>query len=191
MKFWTIQNKKIKAVIERAGVYQPDFKYSKYPKMDERWCPLYNYVLQSYNEIHKKNYPGLIFAFAKSDNNKEISEYDNIESFRKHIFQKRISIYSILDDFDEKNDALFELEYSDDINPLFIDINDFQEIKAPIEFNSSYSTYDNIIEILLSIKYGFFIPSKLPSGIIQAHLPNIRRNNIIGEYDVNLIKFTT
>lgn len=190
MKFWTIQNKHIKDIIESEGVYQPDFKFSTYPQMDEKWASVYNYVLLSFNENNISNYPGLIFAFAKSEDNYNVNEFDNIKDFQKFLFQKRIAIDGIIKKFDQRNDAIFELEYQDYFNPIFIDIDDFQEIKDP-HFNVFYKTNDDILKIYGAIKAGKFRPSKLPSGIIQAHLPNIKRNNIIGEYDVNLIKFTT
>ena len=74
MKFWTIQTKDVIEQIQEKGIYQPDFSFSRYLKTNEKLGDLYSVTLRSFNQINKKNLPGIIFAFAKSDNYRTINE---------------------------------------------------------------------------------------------------------------------
>lgn len=75
---------------------------------------------------------------------------------------------------DKENSVLIELNYEDDFNPIFIDINDFQFLMPPIMLFYPY-TQKSIDRILGDIKQGQITVSEFPSNVIQVHLPYIEK----------------
>ena len=63
MKFWTIQSPEVLDIIEKEEVYHPQFSKSQYYK---KYSELYDFMLQSFNNINKFDCKGLIFAFCIS-----------------------------------------------------------------------------------------------------------------------------
>lgn len=66
MKFWTIQTKNVIDIIQEKGIYQPDFNCSRYLNANKKLNDLYSVILQSFNNINRKDLPGIIYAFMKS-----------------------------------------------------------------------------------------------------------------------------
>lgn len=69
------------------------------------------------------------------------------------------------------------------LNPIYIDINDFQLIMPPVIALPPY-TDDDISEILVNISKGICTQSKFPGKLLQAHLPYITSESIVGTYKV-------
>lgn len=182
MKFWTIQTKDVIEIIQEKGAYQPDFNRSRYLNSNKNLNDLYSVILQSFNQINKKDLPGIIYAFAKSDNNR-IYSIETIKEFEEFIKSKQAVIGGFWKQLDNENSVVIELNYEDDFNPIFIDINDFQFLMPPIMLFYPY-TQKSIDRILGDIKQGQITVSEFPSNVIQVHLPYIEKKNVINIYPV-------
>lgn len=135
---------------------------------------LYSIILDSFNQINKKDLPGVIFAFAKNDNNRICS----IKEFKEFIKSKHEVIEGFWKQLDKDNSMIIELNYEDNFNAIFIDMNDFQFLMPPIMFLPPY-TSESINRILKDIEKGQICVSEFPSYVIQAHLPYIEKRNVI------------
>lgn len=179
MKYWTIQTNSVFDDIQSKGYYQPDFSKSRYLNLNNELNALYNVILESFNSINHINLPGIVFAFVKSDGNR-ISSFSSYEEFKTFMTSKKAVIDSLWKHL--KTDAVIaELDYEDDFNPIFIDINDFQFLMPPIMLMPPY-TEESLDRILRDISLGQISHSEFPSYIIQAHLPYIRAKNLTNVY---------
>lgn len=195
MKFWTIQTKSVIEIIQKEGAYQPNFGSSRYLKTNKKLNDLYSVILQSFNQINKKNLPGIVYAFAKSNNN-TINSIETFDEFKKFINKNKQVIFGFWKALDKNNSIIIELDYEDNFNPIFIDINDFQSLMPENKKSQDLTqfmkqlgipnlfTEDSKEIILNNIKKGQFGISKLPSNVIQAHLPYIEKKNVINTYPV-------
>ena len=82
---------------------------------------------------------------------------------------------------DKDNSMIIELNYENNFNPIFIDMNDFQFLMPPIMLLPPY-TAESINRILEDITQGQICVSEFPSYVIQAHLPYIEKRNVINIY---------
>ena len=76
-----------------------------------------------------------------------------------------------------------ELNYTESFNPIFIDINDFQFLMPPIMLLPPY-TKESLLRIQRNIIQGQITVSEFPSNVIQAHLPYIKKENIVNAYQM-------
>lgn len=183
MKFWTIQTKDVIQRIQEQGVYQPDFGRSRYLQINEKLGDLYHVILQSFNEINRENLPGIVYAFARSDDH-SIYCINDIEEFEGFIKSKKAVLEGFWRKIDKENSLIMELDYEENFNPIFIDMNDFQFLMPPIMLMYPY-TEESIIRIQRDIRLGRITPSEFPSYVIQAHLPYIEKRNITNMYGRN------
>ena len=182
MKFWTIQTKDVLEIIQKKGIYQPDFSKSRYLDMNRELNDLYYFILQSFNSQNQKDLKGLIFAFARSDN-KAIYPIGSIEEFKSFMESKKAVIGSFWKNLDQNNSIIMELNSEERFNPIFIDINDFQFLMPPIMLLPPY-TKNSILRIQQDIVYGQTSVSEFPSNVMQAHLPYIEKENIVNVYPI-------
>ena len=180
MKFWTIQTKRVIEIIEEEGIYQPDFNCSRYLEINAKLVDLYSIILQSFNQINEMNLSGIVYAFAKLEEDR-ICSINSIEEFMKFIKSKRSVINGFWKQLDKDNSVIMELDYEGGFNPIFIDINDFQFLMPPIMMLYPY-TPDSIKRILTDIRMGQITTSELQSNVIQAHLPYIEKKNMVNVY---------
>ena len=182
MKFWTIQTKSVMKTIQEEGIYQPDFIRSRYLDENSDLKNLYYIILESFNQINKTDLPGIVYSFAKSENNR-ICSIKTIEEFEDFIKDKKAVIDSFWQHIDKENSVIIELDYENDFNPIFIDINDFQFLMPPLVPLQPYSI-ESIGRILTDIQLGQITVSEFPSDVIQAHLPYIGKQNVVRTYPV-------
>jgi len=182
MKFWTIQTKEVLEIIQRDGIYQPDFRKSRYLNENEALSDLYYFILQSFNYPNQKNLQGLIFSFARSDD-RAIYPIGTIEEFYSFIQSKKAAIGSFLKNINKNNSVIMELNYTESFNPIFIDMNDFQFLMPPIMLLPPY-TKESLLRIQQNIINGQITVSEFPSNVIQAHLPYIKKENIVNAYQM-------
>lgn len=181
MRFWTVQSLEVLEILRQDGFYQPDFYKSRYLRENMEMIPLYSYVLQCYNAVNKFDLPGLVFAFAKSDN-KNVLEFEGADDFHEYMFSHRHVVKALWKKFDPQNSVVMELEYPNNFNRLFIDINDFQFLMPPLMIVPPY-TYNSLHRITSDMQIGQISLSELPSGVIQVHLPCIQKGNICNIYN--------
>lgn len=101
--------------------------------------------------------------------------------FKEFIKNKQPVIGSFWRQIDKENSVIIELDYEDDFNPIYIDINDFQFLMPPIMLLYPY-TEESISRILRDIRMGEITLSDFPSNVIQAHLPYIEKKNVVNVY---------
>lgn len=177
MKHWTVQKKIIVNKIKKEGVYYPEFSKSDYIKAFGDNTPLYSFVLDSFNRINSTSYSGLIFSFSNSSLENSW-DFDVFDEFKEFIKCKSSIIGPLWTDLINKDCVILELNYDEKINSIPIDINDFQYLMSPFIRIPEYNALDT--ELLIdSIRNGEYNISKMPSGIIQKHLPYISKENII------------
>lgn len=182
MKFWTIQTKDVLEIIQKEGIYRPDFSKSRYLGMNRELNDLYYFILQSFNSQNQKDLKGLIFAFARSDN-KSIYPIGSIDEFKSFMESKKAVLGSFWKNLDQNNSIIMELNYEERFNPIFMDINDFQFLMPPIMLLPPY-TKNSILRIQQDIVYGQTSVSEFPSNVMQAHLPYIEKENIVNVYPI-------
>lgn len=182
MKVWTVQNKDVINKVESEGIYQPDFSKSNYLQLKPKLEGLYKMILESFNKINSINLPGVIYAFMRSDD-EQIYEIRDFEEFYSLIQNKRTVIDSLWQELMKKDSIVMELNYEDNFNSIFIDINDFQFLMPPIIFPYPYTEQD-VARICSNICNGEITQSVFPSYVIQAHLPYIKSENILNTYSM-------
>lgn len=138
--------------------------------------------MESFNKINHLNLSGIIFAFSQSDS-QSVFEIENFTSFFSFIQHKRAVIGSLWNELRSKNAVILELNYNENFNPIFLDINDFQFLMRPIVFPVLFTDQD-IERICWSIEYGKITRSVFPSNVIQAYLPYIKSENIVNTYSM-------
>lgn len=182
MRFWTIQTMDVLEILRREGVYQPDFFQSRFLAANPPMADLYDFVLRCYNQVNGTCLPGLVFAFARSDN-ESVYLFGSAQEFYQYMCDHRYAIQSFWNQLDPANSVVMELEYPQPRNPLFIDINDFQFLMPPMTVLPPY-TAQSAQRITEDLRRGEISASEFPSGVIQAHLPCIRQENVCNLYQL-------
>ena len=67
------------------------------------------------------------------------------------------------------------------VNPLLIDLNDFQFLMPPIQYFPSY-TEKSVDRICTDLEKGQIRQSEFPSYVIQAHIPYIAPGDLVNVY---------
>ena len=187
MKFWTVQKTAVVNTVNKFGGFSPDFSKSDYVAMNPDLKSLYDVILSSFNKVNNVMFSGLIFSFMESDN-KKIYSIPDIYSFYDLINEKKPVIKSLWENLCSKDTVILELDYSEEFNPIYMDVNDFQFLMPPLMIMPPYT--DNDIQYLLEdINNGIIRPSVFPSGLIQAHLPYIQSENITNLYPMFKLKY--
>ena len=182
MKFWTIQTRNVLDTIQKKGLYQPDFSISRYLELNRELDELYAMILDSFNRINNTNLPGVVFAFSQRIDS-TIYPIESIEEFKAFINDKKAALLSFWRHLDKENSVIMELDYENDFNPIYIDLNDFQFLMPPLMLLPPY-TQDSVRRILRDLYLGQITPSELPSYVIQSHLPYIEKKNLVNTYPV-------
>ena len=182
MRFWTIQSTDVIEILRQDGIYYPDFGKSRYLAKNPAMIDLYNYVLACYNRVNGTLLQGLVFAFLKSDN-EAVYEFRDADDFYQYMRGHAYAVNELWKQFDPQTSVVMELEYPDNLNPLFIDINDFQFLMPPVMPVPPY-TERSFDQITADLRNGVISASVFPSGVIQAHLPYIQRKNVCNLYSI-------
>ena len=185
MKFWTIQSPEVLDIIEKEEVYHPQFSKSQYYK---KYSELYDFMLQSFNNINKFDCKGLIFAFCISVKD-TIYPISNIEGFRYFInINKDKSVY-LWDEFLKNNCIILdlEIELGNEFNDLALSFNDFQYIMPSPVNETLFDPYiykRNCDKIRSNIEKGIIMSSGEDYDLIQSHLPYIKKSDIKNVYKI-------
>lgn len=183
MKIWTVQKREIAQHVMTGGFYQPDFSKSAYMHSIPDLHKLYNIVLDTFNNVNYTNLPGVIFGFFGFANNK-MFEIRNIEDFYELILSNRNVVNSLWKHYLKDNYVVLELEVDEPfLNPLNIDLNDFQFLMPPFMPMFPYSEQD-ADRILYNFQRGVVGPSLLPSNLMQVHIPNLKTKYVKDAYKI-------
>ena len=182
VRFWTVQKLAVVTAIIQHGTYQPVFEYSDYAESIPGLQDLYGFILDSYNYANGTEHPGLIYTFLEQKEDQSIYDFEDYASFKKFICEHSFAIKSLWNNLASKDTVIMCLEREvEGMNILPIDINDFQYMMPPVMNVPPYSEdYYNFL--LRNIANGIPVKSIFPSGVLQAHLPNIRAEDVYGIY---------
>lgn len=177
-----MQKLAVVTAIIQYGTYQPVFEYSDYVESTPKLSTLYKLFLDSFNNANGTDYPGLIFTFLEQKEDQNIYDFQDYASFKKFICEHSLPIKSLWNNLASKDTVVMCLEREmGDMNTLFIDMNDFQYMMPPVMNTYPYSEdYYNFL--VRNIMNGIPVRSIFPSGVLQAHLPNIRAEDVYGIY---------
>lgn len=184
MKFWTIQSQEVLNIIDKEGIYHPNFSLSQY---HEQYFELYNFMLNAFNVINNTNCQGLIYSFCISckDMIYGIRSYD---AFRELISINKDKVEYLWDAFINNDCRILELETELTFNDLALAFNDFQYIMPNQTINSLL--YDpieyqaNCKLIFSNIEKGILMSSGKDLDLIQSHLPYIKKSDIKNVYKI-------
>lgn len=182
MKFWTVQSKEVVEIIEKEGVYIPDFSKSDYLKKIPELSHTYELILTSFNRLNNTNLKGVVFGFGILIGG---SFYDflNYNDFKLFINQRKSSIEALWRNLGNKDVVILEVEVDyNQHDPVYLDINDFQALMPPIMETPPYDGYELRRMINSILEIGFPGPSVLPSNIAQIHIPMLKKADIVGVY---------
>ena len=82
---------------------------------------------------------------------------------------------------DQEEFVVMELEFKGYVNPLLIDLNDFQFLMPPIQYFPPY-TEKSVDRICTDLEKGQIRQSEFPSYVIQAHIPYIAPGDLVNVY---------
>ncbi len=181
IRFWTVQKLDVVTALLKYGSYQPAFNYSDYVEEDPDLSELYGLLLESYNRVNNTDYPGLIFTFLGNDDDDNIFDFKDYPAFRNFIISHAFAIKPLWNHLAAKNTVIMCVEKELDKNLLLIDINDFQCLMPPITLAPPY-TEDYIRYLVQNFSAGNYVRSIFPSNLIQAHIPNISAEDVVGLY---------
>lgn len=181
MRFWTVQSDRVLEIVEKDGIYRPEFAQSPYFK---RYHELYGFLLKSFNRINKFQCEGLVFSFCRSDQER-IYPIDDIGVFRSLIRLHKNEVVDLWNHFAADNCKILELEMQLNFNDLPLPFHYFQII-MPHPVNDLLYDADAYQEdcalILSKIQEGTPIISGKDNDLIQSHLPYIKRSDIENIY---------
>lgn len=186
MKFYTLQPRFVMDIVNENKLYEPDFNKSEYLAKDKDLKTLYNFFLQSFNDINLTDQKGLVFTFLGYDNINHAS-IDNINDMLSFLNFHDNAIHSLMQELlHRENMVWFEIEAPYPFfNAMALDINDFQYIMPPLVEKLDPYTEGDFARILRDIERGRIPDCKLPSGVMQAHLPAIYQKDVLNVYDAN------
>ncbi|MCR4855221.1 MAG: hypothetical protein K5908_03540 [Erysipelotrichaceae bacterium] len=181
-RLWTIQKLSLLTTILQRGSYQPVFAYSDYAATSKELYELYQFILNSYNRVNGTNYPGLVFTFLELGEDGNLYDCQDYDAFVRFVHRHSAQIKSLWNELASKDTIIMCIEKDiDEHYPLFIDINDFQYLMPPVINAPPYS--EEYHEFLLnSIWNGRPVKSIFPSNAIQALVPDIKAEDVIGLY---------
>lgn len=164
--FWTIQSTEVINIVNNQGCYYPDFAYQKAGARST-----YQIILDSFNNLNKCTYSGLVFGFAKKGEN---NYFDNINEIYTYFLQNP-DVTAAFDFWNEQY-AILQLQFQEEFNMIPVDFNDFIQIIPPIWDRKAYELICSSIKKGVNAK-GYTLPS-----FTQIHAPYIKKENIINIY---------
>lgn len=81
----------------------------------------------------------------------------------------------------EKDNEIMDNPALTSVNPLLIDLNDFQFFMPPIQYFPPY-TEKSVDRICTDLEKGQIRQSEFPSYVIQAHIPYIAPRDLVNVY---------
>lgn len=182
MKLWTIQRKSIAEYVKTGNIFAPDFGKSRYLNMNPDLQTLYNFILKAFEKNNDQLPPirGLAFTFLRSDG-RSVQEIKSYEEFQAFMRNRKMVLQGFWNQLDLEEFVVMELDFKGYVNPLLIDLNDFQFLMPPIQFLPPY-TEKSVERICADLLSGRISQSEFPSYVIQAHIPYIAPEDLVNVY---------
>lgn len=190
MRYWTFQSKTVIDILNRDGVYYPDFSFSPQVHRKE-----YDQLLVIYNRLNQSAFKGVLFTIAKDGG----EAFNDIQDLTSYLFGRAGVVqalnngaYRLLDD----THLLVEIETGqfDDSQLCTVDLwnfifmmNDDDDGRGEFAYNNqryfhpelSNIGYEEYVDGLWgSLAEGVAVRSLFNSSITQKHLPFISKEMV-------------
>ena len=177
---WTVQKRAALNTCLTYDYFCPDFEKSDYLSRIPDLKYLYDMLLEAYNNMNSETLKGLVFSFCLEENGR-ISSFTNYEQFKWYITQNRSVVQSLWKSFEAMDCVILKLRLRQTNNPLYIDFNNFQLLMPPITILPPYTEdyFKNLVDKWTS---GQYVKGILNSGLVQAHLPALVKEDLLGVY---------
>ena len=177
---WTVQKRAALNTCLTYDYFCPDFEKSDYLSRIPNLKYLYDMLLEAYNNMNSETLKGLVFSFCLEENGR-ISSFTNYEQFKWYITQNRSVVQSLWKSFEAMDCVILKLRLRQTNNPLYIDFNNFQLLMPPITILPPYTEdyFKNLVDKWTS---GQYVKGILNSGLVQAHLPALVKEDLLGVY---------
>ena len=177
---WTVQKRAALNTCLTYDYFCPDFEKSDYLSRIPDLKYLYDMLLEAYNNMNSETLKGLVFSFCLEENGR-ISSFTNYEQFKWYITQNRSVVQSLWKSFEAMDCVILKLRLCQTNNPLYIDFNNFQLLMPPITILPPYTEdyFKNLVDKWTS---GQYVKGILNSGLVQAHLPALVKEDLLGVY---------
>ncbi len=177
---WTVQKRAALNTCLTYDYFCPDFEKSDYLSRIPDLKYLYDMLLEAYNNMNSETLKGLVFSFCLEENGR-ISSFTNYEQFKRYITQNRSVVQSLWKSFEAMDCVILKLRLRQTNNPLYIDFNNFQLLMPPITILPPYTKdyFENLVHKWTS---GQYVKGILNSGLVQAHLPALVKEDLLGVY---------
>ena len=196
MKYWTIQGRNVVETLQTDGGYFPSFEKSTYVAANPKLAQLYSYLLNSYNSLNygitSYMFQGLVFCFAEWFNQKPgcIVQFDDYQQFANAMteYEQKLVIKALLNFYRQSENYILEIDLDPFyLNPLPVEINNFQAIMPPMTAAGPYDE-EKLRRICKSIEFGVFEQPAFPSerALVQMHLPYINAEWVSRFYPFDL-----
>jgi len=177
---WTVQKRAALNTCLTYDCFCPDFEKSDYLSRIPDLKYLYDMLLEAYNNMNSETLKGLVFSFCLEENGR-ISSFTNYEQFKWYITQNRSVVQSLWKSFEAMDCVILKLRLRQTNNPLYIDFNNFQLLMPPITILPPY-TEDYFKNLVYKWTSGQYVKGILNSGLVQAHLPALVKEDLLGVY---------
>ena len=177
---WTVQKRAALNTCLTYDYFCPDFEKSDYLSRIPNLKYLYDMLLEAYNNMNSETLKGLFFSFCLEENGR-ISSFTNYEQFKWYITQNRSVVQSLWKSYEAMDCVILKLRLRQTNNPLYIDFNNFQLLMPPITILPPYTEdyFKNLVDKWTS---GQYVKGILNSGLVQAHLPALVKEDLLGVY---------
>ena len=179
--FWTIQKPEVINIVMREGTFLADFSKSAYLETIPDWDLLYEWLLKAYNIINKTDFNGLVFGFMRMVD-EQVKDIEDLEEFLETVYDGKDALRSMWNYFKMKNCKIVHLETERKYNPMGIDLNNFQVLMPPMLILPPF-TEDYVSWMMKTFFSGVAPHSIFPGNIMQVHIPQINREDIVQVYD--------
>ena len=177
---WTVQKRAVVNYCLTNDFYCPNFGNSDYLSETPALSSLYDMLLEAYNNVNSETLEGLVFSFCKEEND-SITCFRDYEDFKSTITEHRDSLQSLWKRYEEMDCVVLKLRLRDTNNPLFIDFNNFQLLMPPILILPPY-TQEYCKSLICHWIAGKYVKGILNPGLVQAHLPALVKEDLLGIY---------
>ena len=130
LRYWTVQKRKVLDIIEKDGIYCPDFEKSDYLKLRPNLTELYNFFLKTYNYHNTADCKGLVFCFLRG-NPKGLIPVEDYDDFKAFITSTRPALESLWKNIATEDSVVISFEREVSFHSLSLDLNDFQYMIPP------------------------------------------------------------
>ena len=187
MKVWTVQQMAAVQLVLSGKIYQPNFSLSPSLRDSPELSLLYEKMLQAYDNINHLSLPGLVFCFARTDND-SVWGPPNINAFKEMIIDSKGALKTLWAKLGEGSPVILELEYTEPLNPLMVNLNDFQALMPPFVEMPPFYTKTTVSDLQDMFLSGRAPASPFPCPAAQLVYPFIAPYHLIDTYPYQSIE---